>query len=143
VSASDISEEALEVARINAIRHLAPNGLTLAFEKADLLAGIPGPFDLIVANPPYVPSSEAAALLERGWKEPMLALDGGPDGLDLVARLIRQASQVLVPGGFLLIEADAMQSKLICAMFLKEGFCDVGTWKDLAGRERVEGARKP
>lgn len=140
VSASDISPAALELARLNAGRLLdkaMPMGL------ADLLEGVEGHFDMITANPPYVPTSETAALLAQGWQEPALALDGGPDGLAIIPRLIRQAGASLVPKGILLIEADALQSKSVRAMFLEEGFCDCRVWKDLAGLERITGARKP
>jgi release factor glutamine methyltransferase len=140
VSASDISLDALEVARENTSRLL---GKEILLVHADLLEGLEGPFDIITANPPYVPTDEAADLLSRGWKEPSLALDGGPEGLDIIASLIGQAGKALVSGGFLLIETDALQSRSVCDMFLKEGFCDCKVWKDLAGLDRITGARKP
>jgi len=139
VSASDISSEALDVARANSLRLL---GHEIDLARADLLAGMEGPFDIITANPPYVPTEETKALLSKGWKEPSLALDGGPDGLDIVSRLISQAGQILAPGGFLLIETDALQSESVRAMFLEEGFIEIRSWKDLAGLERVTGGRK-
>jgi len=140
VSASDISPAALDVARLNAGRLLDK---AMPMTLADLLEGIEGPFDIITANPPYVPTGETAALLARGWREPALALDGGPDGLAIMPRLIRQAGAALAPKGFLLVEADALQSKSVRAMFMEEGFCDSRVWKDLAGLERITGARKP
>ena len=139
VSASDISSDALDVARANS-RLLLGHEINLA--RADLLDGIEGPFDIITANPPYVPTDETAALLSKGWKEPVLALDGGPDGLAIVSRLIEQAGAVLASGGFLLIETDALQSESVRAMFLKEGFDEIRVWKDLAGLERITGGRK-
>jgi release factor glutamine methyltransferase len=159
VSASDISPEALGVARANSRRLL---GRELPLLRADLLAGLGdieshaglgcfgGParlgdmgrsFDIITANPPYVPTGETTALLSKGWREPALALDGGPDGLAIVARLIRQAGCFLAPGGFLLIETDALQTGLVRDMFRAESFRDIRMWKDLAGLERVTGAR--
>lgn len=140
VSASDISAEALDVARRNAIRLL---DRSLSLVQADLLEGIKGPFDIITANPPYVSSEETRALLARGWKEPALALDGGVEGLDVVARLVAQAKTRLSPGGFLLIETDALQSRALRDMLQKAGFDGLRTWKDLAGRARVTGARNP
>ncbi len=139
VSASDISSDALDVARANSRRLL---GHEIVLARADLLAGIEGPFDIITANPPYVPTEETTALLAKGWKEPPLALDGGPDGLDIVFRLIGEAGAALAPGGFLLIETDALQSESVRAMFQEEGFNEIGVWKDLAGLERVTGGRK-
>lgn len=143
MSASDLSQDALDVAAANAARLLPAAAAPLALFRADLLEGLAGPFDLITANPPYVPTGETAALLARGWREPPLALDGGPDGLVLMPRLIGQAFRSLAPGGFLLIESDALQSPDIRGMFLKEGFGDVRVWKDLAGLDRITGARRP
>ena len=143
VSASDLSPDALDVAAANTARLLSGAASTLALFRADLLEGLAGPFDLITANPPYVPSGETAALLARGWREPAHALDGGPDGLALMPRLIGQAYRALAPGGFLLIESDALQSPDIRAMFLREGFGDIRVWKDLAGLDRITGAGKP
>ncbi len=138
VSASDISPEALDAARANSRRLL---GRELPILRADLLSDLAGPFDVITANPPYVPTGETTALLSKGWREPALALDGGPDGLAVVARLIRQAGSFLAPGGFLLVETDALQTGLVRDMFRAQGFRDIRTWKDLAGLERVTGAR--
>jgi len=147
--ASDISDDALHVARHNSLRIL---GKELTFFRSDLLVdlnagpGIIGPgienhaqgsFDLIVANPPYVSSAETACLLAKGWTEPALALDGGLDGLDIVRRLVSQAPGRLKPGGFLLIETDALQCDQVRDMFEREGFLDTRIWKDLAGLPRI------
>lgn len=140
ISASDISPGALDVARLNAASLL---GKALPLFRADLLEGLEGPFDIVTANPPYVPTAETAALLSKGWKEPALALDGGPDGLAIIARLVVQAWNLLSPNGFLLVETDALQSKTVHDMFWETGFRDIIVWKDLAGLERVTGARKP
>lgn len=146
VSASDISDDALDVARENA-HALLPRaggpGPTLDLVRADLLDGIDGPFDLIVSNPPYVPSDETRELLAQGWGEPALALDGGADGLDLIRTLITQARARLVPGGILLIEADGSQTGKIRAMLTEAGFAGTETWRDLAGIERVSGGVMP
>lgn len=140
VSASDISEAALEVARANATKLL---GKTLLLRVSNLLSTVQGTFDIITANPPYVPSQETDALLRQGWKEPRVALDGGIDGLALIPELINQAYQLLVPGGFLLIETDSLQVPAVCAMFEKAGFVAIFIKKDLAGCDRVTGGRKP
>jgi len=140
VSASDISPEALEVASINASRLL---GKGIPLTVADLLCGLDEAYDIITANPPYVPSSETDQLLSLGWGEPRLALDGGSDGLDFIKRLAREAFSKLVPGGFLLIETDALQSRATSDILIREGFDGTRTWKDLAGLERITGARRP
>jgi release factor glutamine methyltransferase len=138
VSASDISGAALEVASSNSLSIL---GRLIPLERADLLEGIAGPFDVVTANPPYVPSREAVSLLESGWGEPLLALDGGADGLDIVRRLAVQAPAALARCGFILVEIDALQAAETRSILEKEGFDGVRIWKDLAGRDRVVSAR--
>ena len=144
LTASDISPAALEVASRNASRLLPrerEGGAPRLF-AADLLDGLPGlpgsegPFDLILANPPYVESALALELAER-WGEPLLALDGGSDGLDLLRRLVPQAAARLVRGGVLLIEADGSQAPALRDFFAVAGLVDVRSEMDLAGIERV------
>jgi release factor glutamine methyltransferase len=103
IVATDISHEALEVARRNAVRHGVAGRIT--FRKGDLLEGVDGTFDAIVANPPYVLDSAGPALQpEVRDHEPAVALYGGAAGFDLVTRLVRQAPGRLRPGGFLVFE---------------------------------------
>jgi release factor glutamine methyltransferase len=151
LSASDLSEGALEVAAANAAALLAAgrSGGPLGLARGDLLSSLSPsggrggpPFDLILANPPYVPSAEARALLRQGWGEPLMALDGGPDGLDLVRRLVPQAVAALAPGGALLVEADGGQAAAVAALFGSAGLIGLGSLRDLGGRERVTSGRK-
>jgi release factor glutamine methyltransferase len=107
VSASEISRDALQVAEMNA-RRLLPEGL-IRFYRSDLLARVPGRYDLITANPPYLSDGEVEKMKKVGWPEPALALGGGPDGTDLLRRLIRQAPRKLRDRGYLLLEADPAQ----------------------------------
>ena len=103
VSGSDISEPALEVARRNARRHGVAGRVT--FTRGDLLAGVSGTFDAIVANPPYVVDRARPALQpEVRDHEPSVALFGGVDGLTLVTRLVAAAPPRLKPGGYLIFE---------------------------------------
>jgi release factor glutamine methyltransferase len=100
---ADISQEALGIARRNAEKHGILD--SVEFHKANLLEGIPGPFDLISANLPYIPTQE----LERMWvarHEPRLALDGGDRGVDVIASLLEQAKGRLIAGGMLLLEIE-------------------------------------
>ena len=103
VVASDISQAAVDIARRNAVGHRVADRVT--FAHADLLDGIDGPFDLIVANPPYIREYERT-LLQREVREhePHVALFGGPQGLDLIERLVGQAAARLEPGGHLIFE---------------------------------------
>jgi release factor glutamine methyltransferase len=146
VSASDISIEAIDVARGNSCAIL---GRVLDFRVADLFQGFENPgffehgFDIVTANPPYLTRAETDGLLEKGWKEPRLALDGGEDGMDIVRTLVGQAIRMLKPGGFLLIETDSLQSSLTRDILVREGFGQIRVWKDLSGLDRITGGRVP
>jgi ribosomal protein L3 glutamine methyltransferase len=103
VDALDISVDALEVAAINVARHRMAERVRLC--RGDLLLGAPrGLYDVILCNPPYEPTALVDGLPEEFRREPRLALDGGPDGLGLVRRLVRQAAGRLKPNGILMIE---------------------------------------
>jgi release factor glutamine methyltransferase len=145
VSASDISAEALAVARENADALLDGNraGGGLELERSDLLDSVEGPFDLIVANPPYLRKEEAEDLASSLSREPRLALDGGPDGLDLFRRLIPQAAARLTPGGLLVLEADPSQMAELLSLLAIAGFEGHRVRRDLSDRDRVAEGRIP
>jgi release factor glutamine methyltransferase len=114
VVATDISPDALAVARANA----ESLGARVSFIHTDLAEGIEGPFDLITANPPYIDSTEIETLMrEVRDHEPRLALDGGPGGLDLWRRIVPEAARLLSPGGWLLGEFGATQADAMLALF--------------------------
>ncbi|MDR1596646.1 MAG: peptide chain release factor N(5)-glutamine methyltransferase [Treponema sp.] len=141
VCASDISPKALTIARENARRILGTEE-TIRFLEADLftprtLSRFPGPFSLITANPPYIASGEIAALSREVRGEPLLALDGGEDGLSLIRRIITQAPAFLLPGGSLLMEADPRQMAPITLILKKKGYRGIRTYQDLSGQDRV------
>lgn len=102
VVATDISVEALEVATGNSIRHGCEE--QLALRAGDLYAGVRGPFDLVVTNPPYVDAVDMAALPPEYRHEPRLGLAAGKDGLDLVVRILAEAPAVLAEDGLLVCE---------------------------------------
>jgi ribosomal protein L3 glutamine methyltransferase len=102
VDASDLSEDALAVARINVERHRLGDRITLM--RSDLLANVGGPYDLILCNPPYVNSASMAALPPEYQAEPRLALAGGDDGMDLIRRILREAPAHMTPQGVLVLE---------------------------------------
>ena len=102
VDAADISADALALARVNVDRHQLGKRITLL--ESDLLAGVRGPYDLIVCNPPYVNSASMAALPREYQHEPALALAGGDDGMDLVRRIVRDAATHMSPEGVLVLE---------------------------------------
>jgi release factor glutamine methyltransferase len=101
---TDISRSALEVAQTNGAA-LAP-GHTIAFIQADLLTPLPGPFDVVCANLPYIPTSQLGRLPVAA-REPLLALDGGADGLSLIRRLVAQLPSALTRSGVALVEIEA------------------------------------
>lgn len=141
IAATDISRDALSVARENAERLLAPGESSpIAFFEGDLREGLPpNPtgWDLIVSNPPYVPDSVARELLSDGRGEPLLALAGGADGLDLVRVLARVARDSLRAGGILLVETGEYNAGEAAASFRAEGFARVTVHRDLEGQDRV------
>jgi ribosomal protein L3 glutamine methyltransferase len=102
VDASDVSADALEVARINVDKHDLGSRITLL--QSDLFDAVPGRYDLIVCNPPYVNAESMAALPPEYKAEPALALAGGADGMDLVRRIVADAAQHLSPEGVIVIE---------------------------------------
>lgn len=141
VAACDLSVEALEVARINAHALLDPESIT--FYRSDLLVAVPGEFNLIVSNPPYVPSALIDTLSPEVRAEPRMALDGGADGLALIRRLVDQAAQRLSMGGALFIEAGADQAFEVRSIFRSAGFLHVRSIRDLSGIERITGGQRP
>jgi release factor glutamine methyltransferase len=134
VAASDISPEAIETAKINARRLSAGE---IVFYQADLFEGIPGQFDIITANPPYIPTGCLAGLPPEVRLEPRLALDGGQDGLSLIRRIVSGAAGRLGRGGRLLLEIGDGQASEAAALFRAAGFHDIETYRDLGGTERV------
>ena len=139
VSASDISTEALEVAAHNAARLLPEDGCahSVRFIQSDLFENIPSRFNIIVSNPPYVPSGELLSLAPEVRREPSLALDGGADGLSIIRAIISRAREHLLPKGVLLLEAGPEQMPKIKNLFEDHNYTRVSICRDLAGRERV------
>jgi release factor glutamine methyltransferase len=139
IYATDISPAALEVARANAERHGIADKIT--FLQGDLLMPLPEPVDVIVANLPYVARDEwgqLAAEANVAEFEPIIALDGGPDGLALFRRFFQQAPTALSPGGAILLEIGAGQAEAVMAL-ARAAFprAHIGVARDYAGLERI------
>jgi release factor glutamine methyltransferase len=141
VLATDISAEALEVARENASRH----GVAITFLHGDLEAPLAphAPLDLIAANLPYIPTGDLAGLPPEVRHEPRRALDGGDDGLELVRRLVAAASALLAPGGALALEVGAGQAPSAAELCRAAGLTDVRLRRDLGSIDRVVSGRRP
>lgn len=142
VVAIDASEEALDVARRNAERHEVSG--RVRFLRADLLAGVAGPFDAVVSNPPYVAGPDLAGLQpEVRDHEPLAALVAGHDGLGVIRRLVPEAAAVLRPGGWLVFEFGFGQADRVRAIVAAEPrFELVEVRADLAGIPRMAVARR-
>jgi release factor glutamine methyltransferase len=137
VYAIDVSSTVLTVAQRNIERHGLTNRVHVIM--GDLLAPRPGPVDLIVSNPPYIATDEWASLPPSVREcEPRAALDGGHDGLDIIRRLLPQASSALLPTGALLIEIGWHQGQAATDL-ARSHFPDaaVRVHADLAGHDRV------
>jgi len=133
----DISEDALTLACENALRLGAVNA---GFLRSDLFSALPpaARFDLITANPPYIPDGDIPGLMPdvRDY-EPRIALAGGTDGLDLVRRIVTEAPARLEVGGLLAVEVGAGQAPDVAALFEHAGFQEITRMRDLGGHERV------
>ncbi len=145
VVASDISTEALRVAGVNAKRLGTLWNVRLA--QADLFEGLPSLpscYDLIVSNPPYIRSAEIVDLApEIRDYEPRIALDGGPDGLVIVRRLVQDAGCRLTEQGVLALEVGFDETEETAQLLAQGGFDDVRVDKDLGGRPRVVSGVRP
>jgi release factor glutamine methyltransferase len=138
----DLSEDALELARLNAGR-LGLNDQSVRVVRSDLLEKVDGQFDLIVANLPYVPTDELQRISREVQHDPVLALDGGLSGLDIITRLLDTAAPNLTPQGLLALELHHDQAPAVSEHLQKLGFRAIEASADLAGIERFVFARRP
>ncbi|MCR4922857.1 MAG: peptide chain release factor N(5)-glutamine methyltransferase [Lachnospiraceae bacterium] len=131
----DISEEALLVAKENAKRL----GIDARFIKSDLFQAIEGEkFDMIISNPPYIASGEIKELMEEVRDhDPIMALDGGRDGLDFYRRISSLSKEHLYIGGKLLYEIGFDQGEKVRKILEAEGYSSIRIIKDLSGNDRV------
>jgi release factor glutamine methyltransferase len=145
LAATEISEEALSLARENVGHHNAGDRIELF--AGDLLEPIPEtwrPLNLVVANPPYVAEDRLEDLSESVQEfEPTEALMAGPDGLDVIRRLIPAARGALEPGGWLVFEFGYDQGDQVAELLEDAGFTSVEIHTDLGDRDRVASARVP
>lgn len=137
VYGTEFSAAALEIARTNTVRLGLGKQVTLL--RGDLLSPLEGLlFDVVVSNPPYVPSAEISRLQpEVAMYEPAEALDGGPDGLDCHRRLAAEAPAYLKPGGLLAVEVGMGQADAVEELFRSNCFLNVRSVRDLSRIPRV------
>ena len=133
INAVDISEKALEVARKNAISN---NTTAIEFICSDMFENVTGKYDLIISNPPYIQKNVIESLDENVKKEPILALDGGDDGLDFYRNLENNAYEYLNENGYLVLEIGFDQKGEVTKL-LQNKYKDIICKKDLGGNDRV------
>jgi release factor glutamine methyltransferase len=142
IFAVDISEPALDVAAYNIRGHSVADRVQLG--HGDLLEPLPEPVDLIVANLPYIPTGRLPTLQPEVQQEPQLALDGGPDGLDVVRRLMAQAPGKLNAPGIILLELDPEQFPAAEAIALQHfPDAEISAEQDLTRRDRIMVINRP
>ena len=137
VHAADLSPDALAVTAKNA----ELLGASVTLHQGDLFSAVPETaFDVIVSNPPYIPSADCLTLQEEVRREPMMALDGGADGLNFYRRIASDAPKFLRPGGVLLLEVGFDQAEAVMALLAD--FADVQAHEDYQHIPRMIEARK-
>lgn len=143
VFATDVSDKALKLAERNAVGHHVHN--RIRFVREDLFGdkqGLRGWADLLVSNPPYIPTRDLDGLQPEVLCEPRLALDGGKDGLDAIRAIAAAAPKLLGPGGFLALEIESRQGQAVAGLLRAAGFSGTTIKKDASGRDRFAFARK-
>lgn len=130
----DISKQALIVAKENA----KLNGVVASFERSDLFEMVTDTYDVIVSNPPYIPTAVIDGLMpEVAQFEPFQALDGKEDGLFFYRKIVKECRKYLKENGKILFEIGHDQGQAVSDMLTYAGFSDVKVVKDLAGNDRV------
>lgn len=138
-TAADMSFDALEVARVNA----AARQLEIDFRQGDLFETVEGEYDVIVSNPPYIPTKEIEQLMPEVKKyDPAAALDGGKDGLSFYRRITAESKKYLRQGGRLMLEIGSGQGAAVSQLMTEAGYTEIYLVKDLAGHERVAAGSK-
>ncbi len=141
ITATDLSEAALEIARKNALRHGLMN---IRFAQGNWYAALQQNerYDLIVSNPPYIPEQDPHLETAELRYEPHQALASGPEGLDAINHILNDLDRHLSPGGWLLIEHGYDQGPQVQTLFRRIGLLDVRCQQDLEGRDRITLGRK-
>nr|AAK64442.1 protoporphyrinogen oxidase HemK [Myxococcus xanthus DZF1] len=143
VIATDLSPDACALARENAQALGVADRVTVL--QGDLFTPVPAGerFQVVVSNPPYIASGEIPGLSAEVRREPTLALDGGPDGLVAVRRVVTGARQWLEPGGLLALEIGEDQGPAVLELLRAAGYADARVEKDLERRERMAFGTQP
>jgi len=133
----DVSVKALNVAERNALR----NGVEIEYLQSNLFERVEGYYDIIVSNPPYIPTKDIDSLMpEVKEHEPVLALDGSEDGLEFYRSIASSSAEHLKTGGLLFLEIGHDQGEAVWDILFKKGFSEIIVKKDLSGHDRVVSA---
>lgn len=136
----DISGQALKIASENAYN----NKVEIEYLQSNLFDRVEGSYDIIVSNPPYIPTEEIGNLMpEVKDHEPVLALDGSSDGLEFYRLIAADAKKYLKQKGFIFLEIGYDQGKAVTGLLMKEGYAEIVVKKDLSGHDRVVSAVRP
>lgn len=133
IIASDISEKALAIAKNNA----KLNNVKIFFKKSNLFENFVEKFDIIVSNPPYIATEVIPTLSEEVQKEPILALDGGKDGLDFYRKIIEFSRNYLNENGKIFLEIGYDQADEVKTLFEENNYKNIEVIKDYGGNDRV------
>lgn len=133
IFASDISDEALDIARKNT----TINQTEITFIKSNMFENIKDKFDIIVSNPPYIETDVIPTLSEEVKNEPKLALDGGKDGLDFYRILAKESGEYLNDNGILAVEIGYDQKEAVIKLFEENGFVNIYSKKDFGSNDRI------
>ena len=134
---SDVSKKAIEICRKNAKNLIDEDNIDVSFNVGNLFEGLTPSFDAILSNPPYIATSVIPTLEKQVQFEPVLALDGGPDGLSFIRSIAESAKDFLVPGGLLQMEIGFDQAKASSDILASSGYSEIDVIQDLAGNDRV------
>lgn len=136
---TDISGAALAVARRNAMAL----GVEAAWIESNLFEQVTGKYDVLVSNPPYIPTGVIPTLMEEVREhDPLIALDGGEDGLDFYRKIAEQAPSYMYAGGEIYLEIGSEQAEAVSCLLTDAGFLNVTVYQDLSGLDRVVRGRR-
>lgn len=141
VFAVEKSEDAFKYATEN-YKNLAPNATVILGDATDAFQELNGKVQVLVSNPPYIPSAMVPIYPEVALHDPALALYSGDDGLDLIRAISKRGLELLVPGGTIAMEHADMQSDAVVQLLLDDGWREVFDHKDFNGRPRAVTAKK-
>ncbi len=133
VTVSDISEDIIDIVEINSRKNLANLGMV----SSDLFDNIYGKYDIIVSNPPYIETDVIKTLSKEVQNEPIIALDGGQDGLDFYRRIVKDAKKFLNENGFLALEIGYNQRESVEKLLKENNYKNIYSQKDLGGNDRI------